>query len=136
MGIAVFSHNPSRVSILSVLSAPLQTLFGLFSPTPAVLASCDKLPSDASAGEKKLLLEILPSCEFVQKDLSTFCEAGKNNAPLLASIPRSSRLRVVRAIEQGANPSSVGRMVISGRMSDVCAELERMAQREQFTYKN
>lgn len=36
-------------------------------------------------------------------------------------------LRVVRVLEAGQAQSSVGRMVISGRMADVCAELDRLA---------
>lgn len=39
-------------------------------------------------------------------------------------------LRVVRVQEAGQKPTSVGRMVISGRMSDVCAELDRLAAAE------
>jgi hypothetical protein len=34
-------------------------------------------------------------------------------------------LRVIRV--QDANPQMAGRMVISGRMADVCAELDRLA---------
>jgi len=47
-------------------------------------------------------------------------------------IDSSSRkpLRVVRVIEPGQSQSSVGRMVISGRMADVCAELDRLVARE------
>ena len=36
-------------------------------------------------------------------------------------------LRVVRVMESGQPRSDVGRMVISGRMADVCAELDRLA---------
>ncbi len=36
-------------------------------------------------------------------------------------------LRMVRVLEAGQNSSQVGRMVISGRMADVCAELDRLA---------
>ncbi len=39
-------------------------------------------------------------------------------------------LRVMRVLEAGQAPASVGRMVISGRMVDVCAELDRLAARE------
>ena len=39
-------------------------------------------------------------------------------------------LRVVRVVEAGQTRASVGRMVISGRMADVCAELDRLADRE------
>lgn len=35
-------------------------------------------------------------------------------------------LRVARLLEQQSSPLSAGRMVISGRFSDVCAELDRL----------
>jgi hypothetical protein len=40
-------------------------------------------------------------------------------------------LRVIRAVEQHMPPSASGRMVISGRMADVCAELERLSDAAQ-----
>ncbi|OYT90582.1 MAG: hypothetical protein CFE43_17375 [Burkholderiales bacterium PBB3] len=39
-------------------------------------------------------------------------------------------LRVVRVVESGQPRAHVGRMMISGRMADVCAELDRLAARE------
>ncbi|QDL37740.1 hypothetical protein EUB48_11015 [Rhodoferax sediminis] len=39
-------------------------------------------------------------------------------------------LRVLRVVDASAAPASAGRMVISGRMADVCAELERLAAGE------
>jgi hypothetical protein len=40
-------------------------------------------------------------------------------------------LRVVRVAEDGhASPSSAGRMVMSGRMADICAELDRLVHLE------
>jgi hypothetical protein len=44
--------------------------------------------------------------------------------------PTSRPLRVVRIMESGQPRAHVGRMVISGRMADVCAELDRLAARE------
>jgi len=41
--------------------------------------------------------------------------------------PTRRPLRVVRVAEAGLPRSRVGRMVISGRMVDVCAELDRLA---------
>jgi hypothetical protein len=43
------------------------------------------------------------------------------------SRPMQRPLRVVRVMEAGQPRSQVGRMVISGRMADVCAELDRLA---------
>ena len=39
-------------------------------------------------------------------------------------------LRVVRVLEARQASSAAGRMVISGRMADVCAELDRLAELE------
>jgi hypothetical protein len=39
-------------------------------------------------------------------------------------------LRVLRVSEQGEAPHCAGRMVISGRMADVCAELDRLVALE------
>lgn len=43
---------------------------------------------------------------------------------------RTARLRVVRVFEGPQAAAGAGRMVISGRMADVCAELERLAALE------
>jgi hypothetical protein len=39
-------------------------------------------------------------------------------------------LRVLRVVEPCASRAVAGRMVISGRLADVCAELERLAAQE------
>ena len=39
-------------------------------------------------------------------------------------------LRVLRVVEASAPRAVAGRMVISGRMADVCAELDRLAALE------
>lgn len=44
--------------------------------------------------------------------------------------PSRMPLRVFRVIEKDQPLSSTGRMVISGRMADVCAELDRLAAKE------
>ena len=40
-------------------------------------------------------------------------------------------LRVVRVLDDSAQPSCAGRMTISGRMEDVCAELYRLIAAQQ-----
>jgi phage gp46-like protein len=53
-------------------------------------------------------------------------------AHVRASRANQSRrpLRVVRVIDADPARSNTGRIVISGCMADVCAELDRMVQRE------
>ena len=48
----------------------------------------------------------------------------------LQSSPRPLPLRVARVMEAQQNRKNAGRMVISGRMADVCAELDRLAELE------
>ena len=49
-------------------------------------------------------------------------------APSHREVPKP--LRVVRVLEPSAPRSTAGRMVISGRLADVCAELDRLAALE------
>lgn len=44
--------------------------------------------------------------------------------------PRPSALRVVHVCDAQPVPGDAGRLRISGRMADVCAELDRLAERE------
>ena len=51
------------------------------------------------------------------------------SAPMAALPPRGAaprRLRVVSLPDASSRPGLAGRMVISGRLADVCAELERL----------
>ncbi len=60
---------------------------------------------------------------------SPSCASRPNyNAPPPATARHP--VRVVRVIETSPSAASAGRMRISGRMADVCAELERLAALE------
>jgi len=58
------------------------------------------------------------------------CPVTVKTDPIDAGIPAPGRLRIVREFDSTVSPACAGRMVISGRMTDVCAELERMVQCE------
>ena len=57
-------------------------------------------------------------------------------APVRVAYPQAQAavpaipLRVVRVLEPSASRAVAGRMVISGRLADVCAELDRLAALE------
>ena len=51
-------------------------------------------------------------------------------AQALQSTRHPLPLRVARVMEAQHNRSHAGRMIISGRMADVCAELDRLAELE------
>jgi len=62
--------------------------------------------------------------------------AQGNSQPVVRDtvVPRRARvtpaLRVLRVIDAGPSAPHGGRMLISGRMADVCAELDRLAALE------
>ena len=64
------------------------------------------------------------------------CQAAARNneayaAPTTGAHARKVMpLRVLRELEKGQPRSCTGRLVISGRMADVCAELDRLVARE------
>ena len=115
MGIASFSPLFGRASGLSMLQAPVQALAAFFVPERSAAVHTrptiyPNLTSRASALSYKTLKP----------------GADKYAPKIMLDVP-VQRLKIVRQFEPGANRSCAGRLVISGRMSDVCAELERMA---------
>ena len=79
---------------------------------------------------QSLLWWLLPTTtrRAAQQPIPTQRRAGCASANQGMTPPRP--LRVVRFMEAGQTSAQVGRMVISGRMADVCAELDRLAARE------
>jgi len=51
-------------------------------------------------------------------------------SPKTSMLAKQRALRVLRITEHGEAPHCAGRMVISGRMADVCAELDRLVALE------
>jgi hypothetical protein len=115
----------NRVTTLSMVLAPLHALLGLFMPLQSASAML-RHPTKQGAAQQ--------TCRTPAFDAAPWRLTATNNAPAVlatATKPAScNRLKIVRAFEPGVSSSCAGRMVISGRMADVCAELDRMAQRE------
>ena len=70
-------------------------------------------------------------------ELQTKFTSTSTNRPVMATSPLKNKahphqraLRVLRVSEHGETSSCAGRMVISGRMADVCAELDRLVALE------
>jgi hypothetical protein len=55
---------------------------------------------------------------------------GSNDLRLSDNHATPQPLRVVRLSEAGTSTEGAGRMRISGRMADVCAEIDRLAAKE------
>ena len=118
MGIVSFSNSP----VLSVLLAPMQALAAWFVPAQAA-AEPFATRARVRRSPHQLALPFKPgSAPSRRRAAAAHAAAEKTATP--------SRLKVVRVFDAAVGPACAGRMVISGRMSDVCAELERMAQRE------
>ena len=119
MGIASFSPSLSVLrsgsSGLSMILAPVQALAAFFMPVQAAHASHRPLfhmPSQRLANTQNTI-----------QHARTVVRAVASERPV-------SLLKVMREFEPGMARSQSGRMAISGRMSDVCAELDRIAQKE------
>ena len=110
MGIAVFAA--------AGVFAPLHTLVSRFTAAQRSFWR----PSGSRSGSTRGATNFIAS-----QQETTWTEGRFDSTPSAGCAPRP--LRVVRMVERGHRPGAAGRMVISGRMADVCAELERMEQR-------
>lgn len=112
MGILRFSHS----SVLSRLVEPVQLMAAWFKPPRHI------------AGRMGAVVSTHPPQK--QLELTFDCDSPLKVKNVASNGSESCRLKVIRPIDLGVSPGCAGRMVISGRMADVCAELERMAQRD------
>jgi hypothetical protein len=125
MGIVSFSHSP----MLSVLRAPMQAVAAWFVPaqnTSSLFAS----PAQTQLAPKQLALPFAPGGSTGRRRVANGHSVSTKIGRNASNLPAISRLKVVREFDSGVSPTCAGRMVISGRMADVCAELERMVQHE------
>jgi hypothetical protein len=67
--------------------------------------------------------------QFSRETQARSCNA-RSAASSTHRYPADRPLRVVRVMETRTATRSSGRMVISGRLADVCAELDRLAELE------
>ncbi|CAN7261718.1 hypothetical protein [Polaromonas sp. LjRoot131] len=118
MGIVSFSHSP----LLSLLLAPVHALAAWFVPAQT-RSDRFSAPARAQRATGQLVLPFSSGAAAAPRESTQACKARPQ-------APTPSRLRIVREFDANVSPACAGRMVISGRMADVCAELERMAQRE------
>ncbi len=115
MGIASFSPQFGRTTGLSVLLAPVHALVALFVPAQSALIPTRPAAGPTVAGGVTGYSRKIPE------------STSLNSAQPAVAVAPVQRLKIVREFEPGASRSCAGRLVISGRMADVCAELERMA---------
>ncbi len=125
MGIASFSQSP----VVSVFLAPLHTLAAWLVPAPANSRQF-AVPANAPRSPHQLALPFAWAAGGAKRGRTHAHGAKLPSAACAEDTATPGRLKVVRVVDAAVSPACAGRMVISGRMADVCAELERMAQRE------
>ncbi len=117
---------PLLVTLFAPLQGAVQWLSGGSAPaTPRPAAN------DAHTGEHALRIhsEVRPASGVASTHGKAHATTRAWQGPTRATLGQRP-LRVVRVVEPRASQASAGRMVISGRMEDVCAELDRLAALE------
>jgi hypothetical protein len=125
----IVSSAPSSLTILTVLLAPIRAVAARLVSEK----SCAKLianPAHSQQVAKQLTLPFEPEVDTAKWRAASNCVVTKTRRHAMR--PATGRLKVVREVDAAVSPACAGRMVISGRMADVCAELERMVQQERM----
>ena len=105
------------------MNTTLLAAFAVFAPTCAFFKRSDTAWHRATFGMRDSVAIALRSNPGRVKPI----EPAR---PVRVAAAKRLPLRVVRVLEPGQAPAHAGRLMISGRMADVCAELDRMAARE------
>jgi hypothetical protein len=118
MGIAFAALGPSVSAGLSLVLAPLQALVSFFAPWQP-------------QGDRNGIRQRASSAtDFIAAEDHPARTQRLSGAEIRSQGTVSRPLRVVRVVDGNSPRHSAGRMVISGRMADVCAELDRLARLE------
>jgi hypothetical protein len=127
MQVVNFSHFSSRLSYLTPLLSPINMLAAWLAK-PA--SACPLVPpANAPLAHQRLTLPF-SRARNSHRNRTTGRVSSFNSAAFEPDEPEKARLRIVREHDAAVGSACAGRMTISGRMADVCAELERMAQLE------
>lgn len=130
MGAAVYSLPFGRTANAPSWVKPVQAVFAFFAPSQI---SSHAIPNGLAHGEATHQSLISPSiCKFDKPRCLVKGGPANSDLPGVGNLSeartgRSSCLKILREFEPGRCRSSTGRLVISGRMADVCAALDRMA---------
>lgn len=108
--------NTSSFAVPGVL-ASVQGLWRWFTAAPVLSKSLRPDTSHLTSDPRVNSVTNISRCGAVRR-----CAVG--GAPL------GRPVRIIRVLEASLAPAQAGRMVMSGRMADVCAELDRLAARE------
>lgn len=99
----------------SLLMVPISAVVGFFAPWQATpTAKC-------SAGATRT---VASNCSPAAANNQWYAQTQATQQQ------RTSSVRVLRVVEAGCSAHNAGRMMISGRFSEVCAELDRLSLQE------
>lgn len=123
LGISLQSSPLGRNTTFSLLLTPLYAVMGFFAPWH---------------NQRHPLLALLPAASTTSSTPGHSFSAEATNSgqfnprPLRPASPEqcSRSLRVLRVTDASCTAHSAGRMMISGRFSEVCAELDRLSQQD------
>ena len=113
--------------IINFSSAALPSLWAL--PAQALgpwVSRVKHLVKQAAQGDGDARVQVLSAKGQPASNEAVFAAPARPDT----TICRAAPLRVVRESDSALGAECAGRMVISGRMADVCAELERLAALE------
>lgn len=112
-------------SAWSVLVSPLQAVVGFFAPWRESHSVIDRAPQRASSrhASNPMVVRHGVVAANCQQFHPGHRESMGGNSP-------AATVRVLRVVDASCTTHSAGRMRISGRFSDVCAELDRLSQQE------
>lgn len=117
---------------LSAFSHPLHALTRWLQPV--AMHGGHYMAAAARPRTCKAPLPAAPAAARMPRDEAALAATGNRlpNPPLAADTlcSHTQARRVVRVLRTATQGTDAGRLVISGRMADVCAELDRMAARE------
>ena len=137
MGAIAFSSRTGHAASVSNWLSSAQAMFAFFAPPPS--SSYAQANPTRNAGGPLLTLRqtsirierqsVSPSDSAVSLASQTTGFAKTCAIPIAPKLVAGDRacLKILREFEPGKSRSSTGRLVISGRMVDVCAALDRMA---------
>ncbi len=123
------------MNLLSLLIAPVQAVVLFFAPQAVAGKPAGvRIPARARAHAWPSSTARAPSVSGAFNN--SFVHAGRTTTPRSKANVSGKlihRVRVVRNVDTSLPADRAGRMVVSGRFADVCAELDKLASMEMQT---
>ena len=117
-----------NLSALSTFSHPLHALARWLQPAlHGIRNGSDNRPRSCKAPLPSSAAPAWPAAPCAPVDDNLPADAAVRSSTSHTGVRHPQPRRVVRVLRTTASGSDAGRLVISGRMADVCAELDRLA---------